>query len=136
MEFYPLNPTDFSITFNSIPIEHFADDDWIEIEINSTGFDDYVGIDGRVVRMRKHDQRGNITFSLPRISPSNRVLMALYNAKLNKTGPVIIRNKEGATIFEGDNAWVQGPPRDFGSESGKREWTIRGAKLETNSATW
>lgn len=102
------DPDDYSVIFNGIPIEGFAKDDWRDIEYDSEA-QDQIGADGRVVRYRSHDRRATITFSLVATSPSNKVLSAMFNADLNTpngmgVGPLLIRDKEGVTVFAGTEA--------------------------------
>jgi Bacteriophage KPP10, Structural protein ORF10 len=130
------DPDDYSVIFNGIPIEGFAEDDWIDIEYDSEAYQDQIGADGRVVRYRSHDRRATITFSLVATSPSNKVLSAMFNADLNTpngmgVGPLLIRDKEGVTVFAGTEAWIQKLPKStIGQRLSNREWKIRVARLE------
>jgi hypothetical protein len=130
------DPDDYSVIFNGIPIEGFAEDDCIDIEYDSEGFQDQIGADGRVVRYRSHDSRATVTFSLVATSPSNKVLSAMYNADRNTpngmgVGPLLIRDKEGVTVFAGTEAWIQKMPKStIGQKFSNREWKIRVARLE------
>jgi Protein of unknown function (DUF3277) len=117
------DPEDYSVIFNGIPIEGFAEDDCIDIEFDSEGYQDQVGADGRVVRYRSSDQRATITFSLMATSPSNKLLSAMYNAD--------IKSPNGVTVFAGTQSWIQKMPKStLGQKLGNREWKIRVAKLE------
>jgi hypothetical protein len=130
------DPEDYSVIFNGIPIEGFAEDDCIDIEFDTEGFIDQVGADGRVVRYRSSDQRATVTFSLMATSPSNKLLSAMYNADIKAqsgmgVGPILIRDTRGVTIFSGTQAWIQKMPKStLGQKLGNREWKIRVAKLE------
>lgn len=130
------DPEDYSVIFNGIPIEGFAEDDCIDIEFDAEGFSDQVGADGRVVRYKSGDQRATITFSLMATSPSNKLLSAMYNADIKTpnglgVGPVLIRDTRGVTVFAGTQAWIQKMPKaTLGQKLGNREWKIRVAKLE------
>ena len=130
------DPEDYSVVFNGVPIEGFAEDDCIDIDFDSEGFADQVGADGRVVRYRSSDQRATITFSLMATSPSNKLLSAMYNADIKTpngmgVGPILIRDTRGVTVFAGTQAWIQKMPKStLGQKLGNREWKIRVAKLE------
>jgi hypothetical protein len=130
------DPEDYSVVFNGVPIEGFAEDDCIDIDFDSEGFCDQVGADGRVVRYRSSDQRATITFSLMATSPSNKLLSAMYNADIKApngmgVGPILIRDTRGVTVFSGTQAWIQKMPKStLGQKLGNREWKIRVAKLE------
>ncbi len=130
------DPEEYSIIFNGIPIEGFAEDDFLDIEYDSEGYQDQIGADGHVVRYKSSDQRATVTFTLMPSSPSNKVLSAMYNADIKSpngigVGPLLIRNTQGATVFMGSQAWIQKMPQvTLGKEIGEREWVIRVAKLE------
>ena len=60
----------------------------------------------------------------------------MFNADLNApngmgVGPLLIRDKEGATVFTGTEAWIQKLPKStIGQKLSNREWKIRVARLE------
>lgn len=130
------DPEEYSIIFNGIPIEGFAEDNYVDIEFDSEGFQDQIGADGHVVRYKSSDQRATVTFVLMPSSPSNNLLSVMYNADTKSpngigVGPLLIRNTRGATVFMGSQAWIQKIPKFIlGKEVGEREWVIRVAKLE------
>lgn len=121
------SPDDYSVVFNAIPIEGFAEGDVIDVEYDTEGFQDEIGVDGHVVRYKSCDQRATLTFTLMATSPSNKLLSAMYNADLKSpngigVGPLLIRDTQGVTVFAGIQGWIQKMPN--------REWVIRVAKLE------
>ncbi|MCA9508965.1 MAG: DUF3277 family protein [Myxococcales bacterium] len=130
------DPENYSVIFNAIPIEGFAEDDFIDIEYDSDSYQDEVGADGHVVRYKSSDQRATISFNLMATSPSNKILSAIYNADLKApnglgVGPILIRDTQGATVFAGTQAWIQKLPKNtLGQKLGTLEWKIRVAKLE------
>lgn len=135
--FSEYNPDNYSVTYNGIPIEGFAEDDFINIEMDTEGFSDEIGSDGHVVRYKNCDQRATVTFSLMANSPTNAVLSAMHQADLKMpsgfgVGPLLVRDTQGASIFAAPQAWVQGFPKaTLGKKVGNREWKIRVAKLES-----
>jgi hypothetical protein len=134
--FEQYDPESYSVIFNGIPIEGFAEDDCIDIEFDSDGYQDAIGADGHVLRYRSCDQRATITFTLMASSTTNKLLSAMYNADIKApngigVGPILIRDTQGVTVFMGTKAWIQRLPKNtFGQKLGSREWKIRVAKLE------
>lgn len=136
MRFHEYDPHQYSITFNGIPIEGFAEDDFVHIEMATDGFSDEVGADGHVTRIRSRDQRGTVTFKLKASSPTNKILSALYQADLNASngsgvGAVLIRDTQGVSVFAGAQAWITAMPKTtIGKKLGDIEWKLRVASLE------
>lgn len=134
--FSQYDPNDYSVIFNGIPIEGFAEDDFISIEMASEGYNDEVGCDGHVVRLKSADERATVTFILKASSPTNKVLSALYQTDRKASGalgvgPLLIRDTQGVTVFAGAQAWICGWPKaSLGKRASDREWKIRVAKLE------
>lgn len=134
--FEQYDPENYSVIFNAIPIEGFAEDDFIDIEFDTDGYQDQIGADGHVVRYKSCDQRATITFTLMGTSLSNKLLSAMYNADIKSpnglgVGPLLIRDTRGVTVFMGAQAWIQKMPKaTLGQKLGNKEWKIRVAKLE------
>jgi hypothetical protein len=134
--FEQYDPEDYSVIFNGIPIEGFAEDDCIDIDFDSDGYKDAIGADGHVMRYKSCDQRATITFTLMATSPTNKILSAMYNADMKApngmgVGPILIRDTRGVTAFMGTSAWIQKMPKNtLGQKLGDREWKIRVARLE------
>jgi len=134
--FEQYDPENYSVIFNGIPVEGFAEYDCIDIEFDSEGYQDQIGADGHVVRYKSCDQRATITFSLMSTSPTNKLLSALYNGDIKApngigVGPLLIRDTRGVTVFAGSQAWIQKMPKStMGKSLGNKEWKIRVAKLE------
>jgi hypothetical protein len=135
--FEQYDPENYSVIFNGIPVEGFAEDDCIDIDFDTEGYQDQIGADGHVVRYKSCDQRATITFSLMATSPSNKLLSAVYNGDIKApnglgVGPVLIRDTRGVTVFAGSQAWIQKMPKStMGKNISNREWKIRVAKLES-----
>lgn len=134
--FEQYDPDSYSIIFNAIPITGFAEDDFIDIELDSEGYQDQIGADGHVVRYKSCDQRATVTFTLMATSPSNKLLSAMYNADIKSpnglgVGPLFIRDTRSVTVFAGTQAWIQKMPKStLGQKMNNKEWKIRVAKLE------
>ena len=135
-QFSQYDPDQYSVTFNGIPVEGFAEDNFVQIEMASEGFSDEVSADGRVTRIRSRDQRATITFHLKASSPTNRLFSALYQADMNApngagVGALLVRDTQGATVFASAQAWIAAMPKiSIGKKLGDREWKIRVASLE------
>ncbi len=134
--FSEYDPDQYSVIFNGIPIEGFAEDNFIHIEMQSDGFSDEVGADGRVVRIRSRDQRATVTFVLQGTSVSNKLLSAMFNADMKSpnglgVGGLLIRDTEGISVFSGAQAWIMAMPKTtLGKRIADKEWKIRVAQLE------
>ena len=130
------SPDDYTVVFNAIPIEGFAEGECIDVEFDTEGFSDEIGTDGHVVRYKSLDQRAKVAFTLMATSPTNKLLSAMYNADIKApngigVGPLLIRDTQGVTVFAGTQAWIQKMPKvTFGQRLSNREWVIRVAKLE------
>lgn len=134
--FQQYDPESYSVIFNAIPIFGFAEDDFIDIEYDTDGYQDQIGADGHVVRYRSCDQRATVTFTLMASSGCNILLSAMYNADIKTAnglgvGPILIRDTRGVSVFAGTQAWIQKIPKTtLGAKIGNKEWKIRVAKLE------
>jgi hypothetical protein len=95
---------------------------------------DQAGAGGEVIRNRSHDERGNVTFTLLKSSPTNDSFQALHaQDKLLGTGvrPLTVKDLNGRTVVSAARAWIsKAPPIEEGKEASPREWVLRCAKLE------
>ncbi len=130
-----------SVILGGIAIDSgFADGEFCRIEQESDDFDDVVGSDGEVTRSKTNDRRATITLLVMQTSSSNQALSALSNAdRLASNGagivPVMIRDRNGASLFESQHAWIRRPPNvSFDKVATPREWVIRAGQLERNDA--
>lgn len=130
------DPKEITVTLAGILIGGYADGAFVRIEQESDDFSDVVGTDGEVSRSKTSDRRATVTFALMQTSSSNALLSALNN--LDKASPngagvgaLIIRDRQGTSLYRAAHAWVQKPPDvAFDREPTSREWTIRCASLE------
>lgn len=130
-----------SVIFGAIQLESgFADGEFVRIERETDAFSDVVGTLGEVTRSKTNDSRATITILLMQTSSGNQALSAQHNLdKLASNGagivPVMIRDRNGAAIHEGQNAWIaKAPDVSYDRAAGPREWRIRVANLESNDA--
>lgn len=113
-----------------------GDDEFLRIEQESDDTEDMVGVDGEVTVSRTNDRRATFTFIVMQTSDANDGLTALSTLAKTATGmaggivPVLVRDKNGRSLFEGANGWVRrSPDRTFGRTAGTNEWQVRVAQL-------
>lgn len=123
---------DIIITFGSLIIEGYGDDEFLRIEAEADDTEDMAGTDGEVAVAPTNDRRGTATLTLLQTSASNDGLSALSNAVKNNrsmTGGIVpfgVADLNGRTILEAANAWVlRAPDRSWTSAPSTLEWMIR-----------
>jgi len=118
----------------------FADGEFCRVEQETDDFLDVVGTDGEVTRSKSNDRRATVTLLLMQTSSSMQYLSGLSNLDRNTPNgagivPVMIRDRNGETIYEAEQAWVRRPPNaSFDRQATTREWQIRCGQLERNDA--
>jgi len=131
------NPDEVSIAIGPVLIESgFAEDEFIRIEAEADDAVDYAGVDGEVTVTRSNDRRATLTVILQQTADANdglNVLSAAFRTAPAGVGgifPIVIRDRNGRAVYQGNNAWVLRPPdAAFGRSPGTREWKIRIAHL-------
>lgn len=113
-------------------MEGFADGEGVIIEQEGNRYDDVVGIDGEVTRIKKKDKRATVTIRLHEGSPSNLALSKL--CKLDEAGVGIgpfLGKGAGSSIYSAAKCWISKEPRvvPVSDTVQVKEWTIRCAKL-------
>ena len=132
------DPNQKDVIFAGYLLKGFADGSMVSVSSEGPGFEDAVGVDGEVTRVRKHDRRHTVTVSLMQTSESNDDLSALYAADRDAAngsgvGALRIVDRSGTTIFEAAKAWIQNDPdASFEATPTAREWEIRCASLSVN----
>lgn len=128
------DPKKVILTYKGVQIQGFFEGTGITVEQETDTFEDQVGIDGEVVRVRKHDDRGTVTINLQDASPSNDYLsQQLLADKLSGLGygNVELVDLNGTTLCTASEAWVMKPANvETADASTAREWVIRCAKLD------
>jgi len=113
-----------------------ADGEFLRIEQESDDTEDVAGTDGEVAVSRTNDQRATATILVMQTSDGNDGLSVLSNLARTAPGmagaihPFLVKDKNGRTIHEGQNAWVRrAPDRSFDRTAQTNEWQIRIAHL-------
>lgn len=125
------DPDQVVITVGGVPIQGYADGEFITVEQVSNAFDDVAGTDGEVARSKSNDRRATATIKLLQTSESNLYLSGLHNVDLaapNGAGVVSFQmvDKQGQTIIHADQAWiVKFPDNSMDRTAKSREWQIR-----------
>jgi hypothetical protein len=121
------------ISFANIPIEGWADGDFIIISNEGDAFGDVIGTDGEVTRYHTNDDRANVTIRTMQSAEANDALSAMLQIDQltgEGIGAFFARDTLGTSEYRGENAWIVKPPdATFGREAKEREWHIRVAKL-------
>lgn len=118
------------ISFAGIPIEGYADGDFITITHTADAFTTTVGTDGSVARSKTRDNRATIELRLMSTSPTNAALSAVYQADKNASGGAGIGaflcvDLNGTSLYAAGNCWIRRPPDpSFGREASERVWTL------------
>ncbi len=131
------NPDEMTIAVGPVLIENgFADGEFIRVEQESDDTEDVAGTDGEVAVSRTNDRRATITIILMQTAAANAGLSTLSNLARSAPGmtgaivPLLIRDRNGATLYTGQNAWVRrAPDASFDRTATGREWQIRVADL-------
>ena len=124
------DPNRVSIILGGIPMQGFADGDFLEITYVSDQFMEVAGTDGEVSRSKSNDNRATVTVRLMQTSKTNALLSALVNTDLNAdggagVGAFLVADLSGNTLLQSENAWIKKiPDQSFGRESQERAWTI------------
>lgn len=135
----PYDPNLYTIVIAGIPFppSGYAEDTFIKVARDSPVYTDQVGADGKVTRVRMHDDRATCTFSLMQTSELNAILSALHLSDTNSdngagVGPFMLKDRNGLTVHESDSCWVQAPPDvELGKAATARDWSIRIANIES-----
>lgn len=113
-------------------IDGFADGEGVIVDQEGNRYDDVVGIDGEVTRIKKKDKRATITIRLHEGSPANLILSKI--CKLDEAGlgvgPFLAKGA-GSSVYSGAKCWISKEPRAVPVSDGVqvKEWTLRVAKL-------
>lgn len=120
-----------TLVFLGIPIEGgFGEGQAIKIEQLDPDFTTKVGADGSVARSKTNKRLTKVTVTLLQTSSGNAALSTLLNIDRKASngagvGPILIRDRQGTSLFAGGDAWIEGPPvAEYNAEATNREWTI------------
>lgn len=121
--------------FAGLPIESgFGTGGAIKIEQQTPDFKTVEGVDGSVTRSKTGKRLTKITITLLQTSTGNATLSTLNNID-RKAGngagvaPILIRDRQGLSIFAAPEVWIEGPPNaEYSDESKDREWILWAAR--------
>lgn len=134
-EIRTFDPDQMSVSLANIPIGGWADGEFLTIEMDADAFNDKVGSDGEVSRVKSMNRMATVKFMLMQTSPTNAALEALHNLDLAApngagVGTLMIRDRSGTAMYRADKAWIQkAADISFDREAKTREWKIRVANL-------
>lgn len=121
-----------TINLAGIPIDSgYADGEFLSLEKVEDDFSTVVGTDGTVTRSKTNNQLWNVKIRLMQTSQGNDALSALRNADLlgqngAGVGTILIRDRQGTTLYMGSKAWIQKPPdKSFDREAKERVWSLQ-----------
>jgi len=118
------------VAFGGVPVEGYADGDFITITHASDAFSSVVGTDGTVARSKTNDLRADIEIRLMNTSPTNAALSAIYQADRNApggagVGAFLCVDLNGTSLYAAGNAWIKRAPDPvFGREANERVWLL------------
>jgi len=134
------DPKNWDLVLGGNLITGWGDNTFISITKESEAYEDAAGVDGEVVRGRKHDERATLEITLMRTSASNQILSDMYNlGRQSANGEDIFSarlvNREGSSEHKAAEAWVQDAPA-VSLEGGPNTttWKVRLAKYKENHA--
>lgn len=106
-----------------------ADGTFIKISPMAPRFSSKAGVDGEVVRTRRHDRRRSIEFTTMQTSEVNDRLSALFATDANAengegVGSFLLMDRNGTTRIEGVAYVAQDPDVELGPEASTRVWKL------------
>lgn len=120
-----------SVVFANIPIDSgYADGEFARIQQTEKSFKSKTGTDGEVTRSKTKQKITVVTITLMQTSDSNAKLSGILNldeAGQNGAGvgPLLIRDRQGTSVFEAQFAWITGPPEVvYDREAEGRAWEL------------
>jgi hypothetical protein len=127
------DPNQLSVIFGVTPINGFAEDTMLSIDVEDPQYNVSTDIHGSATRFKVNKNLAKITITLTQSSPSNDVLSSYVEAdRINNSGvfPIMIKDTNGTSLFSSTSAYIeQVPSVEFGNESKTREWVIRATNI-------
>lgn len=124
------------VSVAGIPLQGFADGEFLTISFTSDHFESVAGADGEVTRSKTNDNRATVTVKLMQTSDSNDLLSALYNTDRKfpngaGVGAFLVQDFNGRSLFAASECWIRKVPDiSFDRTATEREWTFEIANLE------
>lgn len=127
------NPADVHIIFNGVPIEGYADGQFVLVARANPMWTSGTGSDGSGWRAKSNDRSGSVTVTLLQTSPSNDELGLLAQADElagQGMGPLMVKDTSGRSIAFTDAAWCEKmPDMSFEREVVSRVWVFKSTDL-------
>jgi hypothetical protein len=125
------DPDLVDVIISGFPVSGFQEDAICSFEYDDNFYEIVKGVDGDVSRSRKVARTGKLTLNLMSTSQSNAeltALMTLGTQSGNGTSdvfPVLIRDRNGASLLATDKAWIEKAPNvAYGGKAGPRDWVL------------
>lgn len=123
------NPKNIVISLGTLLINRgFPEESMVKVTQIAAVWEDVVGVDGEVTRVRIHDGRATVTISLMQSSDANNALSALLLRDMASpngagVGAFLMQDLGGSTLVKASEAWVKGKPeQEFGKKVNARAW--------------
>lgn len=138
------DPKFANLTFGPHLVTGYAEDQMLEIEFSSPKYENKVGIDGFLTRIKQNNTSGMIKVSLMATSPSNKVLATMARGELGAAVttllsivgasqvalnadvfPVMMYDSSTGAKFTAPDCWVAKEPTiQKGKDIGVIEWEL------------
>jgi len=118
------------VSFAGIPVDGYADGDFLTLTKESDAFVSVVGTDGQVARSKTNDRRCTIEIVLLATSITSAAFSAIHIADINApggagVGAFLCVDLNGTSLYSAGNCWIKrAPDRTFGRETGSVTWTL------------
>ena len=126
-----------SVIACGIPVDSgYGEGECIKVEWDEEDFTDKKGADGEMTRSKTYNGAASITITLMQTASANALFSALSlvdrKAKNGAgVGPMLLRDRGGATIYGASKSWIAARPSPtFGREATHRDWKFRCSDLE------
>lgn len=118
------------VAFAGVPVQGYADGDFLTINHEADAFSDVVGTDGQVSRSKTNDRRATVEIILMSTSPTNDLFSAIYKADLEApggagVGSFLVTDLNGTSLYTGQGWIMRAPDVTYGREANERTWTLR-----------
>ena len=129
-----MDPQEYVVVWNGIPISGFMSGTFIEWSRNNDSQSILVGSDGVAARAASADRSGRGTVTLKQTSPANGLLSAaqvLDEREGGQVGPLAVKDLGGLDVIAAASAWIVRPPDgEVSNEITGRQWIFETDNLE------
>ena len=127
------DPTQVGIIVGTSPMNGFAEDSMITIEMEDPQYSISTDISGEATRFKVNKSIAKVTIRLTQTSPSNDLLSSYVEAdRISNAGvfPLMIKDNNGTSLFTSTAAFIeQVPSMEFANENKNREWVIKATNV-------